>query len=99
MGAILGGIIGVLISSYIGDIVIGQLLDEEGCIWWWISQAFVSWLIDNARDLYRLYRINKRWAYYTILYGFLTYGYLRIGPITFYDGIGVGDPAGILEPV
>mgnify|MGYP001048094721 CR=1 FL=1 len=90
IGAVVGGILG-LIAEGAGVI----LQDEAGCIWFWVSISFVSWLINNA---WWLGPFLQNPALYPIAIAamqsaFLLYGYLRLGSGTIYDAVGAGNPA------
>jgi hypothetical protein len=105
-GAVIGGVVGALLGAILAPYTTRELADEKECIWWWVSQAFVKWLIDNAFSIYLTYRrfsmideyLGILAALFRILDGFLRYGYLRVGPITFYDAVGAGRPRPEPEP-
>lgn len=68
-------------------------LDEWDCIWWWISKAYVQWLINNAPYLYVLYfTLGPSYVIGYAMSAFLINGYLRVGSATFYDAVGAGNP-------
>jgi len=92
VGGAIGAIVGAVITGIIGAYLTGPLLDEHQCMWWWISNAFINWLIANAWWLYTLYAVNPALAVSIASSQFLSQGYLRIGPTTFYDAIGAGNP-------
>jgi len=92
VGAAIGAIVGTFITGIIGAYLTGPLLDEHQCMWWWISNAFIDWLSANAWWLYTIYAVNPALAVSIASSQFLTLGYLRIGPTTFYDAVGVGNP-------
>jgi len=93
-----GTLIGVVGGAVLGLIARGAgvvLKDEVGCIWFWVSISFVSWLIANA---YWLGPFLQNPALYpaalvAIESAFLLYGYLRLGSGTIYDAVGAGSPA------
>ena len=91
-GNVLAEIVGAVIASIIGSYLTGPLLDEHQCMWWWISNAFIDWLIANALWLYTLYAVNPALALSIVFSEFLSQGYLRIGPTTYYDAVGAGNP-------
>ena len=91
-GAVVGGITGIVLSASITYVFEVFLFDELRCIWWWISNCFVDWLIANLDWLGPLCVYNPAGAYTQILIGFQSYGYLRVGMVTFYDALGIGDP-------
>jgi hypothetical protein len=93
-GAAIGGVVGVvlgLIAAGAGVV----LKDECGCIWFWVSISFVSWLSDNAWWLGPFLEnpILAGIAIDAIGVAFALYGYLRIGNGTIYDAVGAGNPA------
>jgi len=91
-GAAIGGVVGVvlgLIAAGAGVV----LKDECGCIWFWVSISFVSWLSDNAWWLGPLCIVCPLLAQEEIMVAFLLYGYLRLGSGTIYDAVGAGNPA------
>jgi hypothetical protein len=108
--ALIGLAIGTMIDPGYGSaagtaagIVLGMIAsgagvvfkDECGCIWWWVSISFVTWLDDNAWWLVPLYLnpLTQSIAVDAITAAFLLYGYFRIGPTTIYDAVGAGSPA------
>ncbi len=45
-GAVIGGAVGIVLGAIAQGA--GVLLqDEEGCVWWWTSLAFLDWLSEN----------------------------------------------------
>jgi hypothetical protein len=92
VGGAIGAIVGAVITGIIGAYLTGPLLDEHQCMWWWISNAFIDWLSANAWWLYTLYAVNPALAVSIASSQFLTKGYLRIGPTTYYDAVGAGNP-------
>jgi hypothetical protein len=92
VGGAIGAIVGALITGIIGAYLTGPLLDEHQCMWWWISNAFIDWLSANAWWLYTIYAVNPALAVSIASSQFLSQGYLRIGPTTFYDAVGAGNP-------
>jgi hypothetical protein len=106
IGAAIGGVIGLLVSGPVGGVISAiagavivvvltwitdvVFLDELDCMWWWISQAYVQWLADNAGWLVALYLIYAPAVIVEATSAFLSCGYLRVGSATFYDAIGVG---------
>jgi len=92
VGGVIGAIVGAVITGIIGAYLTEPLLDEHQCMWWWISNAFINWLIANAWWLYRIYVVSPVLAVSIASSVFLTLGYLRIGPTTYYDAIGAGNP-------
>jgi hypothetical protein len=87
-GAIIGKAFGVFVK-YVAET---YFLDECGCIWWWVSVAFLNWCIDNAFTLWFHGCIDPAYAISLVVTNLYTTGYLRIGAITFLDTIGVGNP-------
>jgi hypothetical protein len=82
IGAIAGAAIGALIGVYLATVGGYILLDESGCMWAWISIAFINWVV------------NWWWlGAAAIAAAFLLYGYLRVGSLTIYDAVGAGSPS------
>lgn len=92
-GAVVGGFVGLtlgLIISVVGDTL---LLDERGCIWWWVSTFFVDWVIAYQDILYYYINTNPVMATILITIAFNGCGYFRAGLITLFDPLGIGAPA------
>jgi hypothetical protein len=77
VGAVVGAVIAVVLTWVTGAL----WLDEWDCIWWYTSNAFVSWCVNNWLAI-----IVGGTA--VVMAAFLLYGYLRVGTVTFYDAIG-----------
>ncbi|MEM2995877.1 MAG: hypothetical protein QXI91_07730, partial [Candidatus Bathyarchaeia archaeon] len=93
VGTIVGAAVGAVITAvlpWVGDVV---FLDEYDCMWWWVSEAYVQWLIDNASWLAALYFIYPHLAVAEAMSAFLSCGYLRVGSATFHDAVGAGNPS------
>jgi hypothetical protein len=98
VGGTYGGLIGTAAGAVLGWIASSAsviLQDEVGCIWFWVSISFVTWLTNNA---YWLGPFLQDSALYPIALAametaFLLYGYLRLGSTTIYDAVGAGSPA------
>jgi hypothetical protein len=91
-GAVVGAIVGAVFTSILTLIANWILLDEQGCIWWWTSRAFIQWLRDNALALAVLYSLSPSLAIAWAAGTFTSCGYLRVGSLTFADYIGAGNP-------
>jgi len=91
-GTIIGGIVTIVLAAYITYVVRAYFMDELECIWWWISNLFVDWLISNLDWLLPACQSEPAVAYGYMATYFASYGYLRIGCITFHDPLGVGNP-------
>lgn len=90
--SILVGVIELVIAYYLTQIINEYFLDEYGVIWWWLSLQFCSYIEANAETLAFYMGGNPSLAYSLILGAFSLYGYLRVGQVTFHDGIGAGNP-------
>jgi hypothetical protein len=88
---IVGTITGIVLYAIAAGAII-ELLDEAGCLWFWVSISFVDWLIDNAWWLGPLCIASPLLAQEEIMVAFLLYGYLRLGSATVYDAVGAGNP-------
>lgn len=88
-GAMAGAIVTLVLLAVI--VITGEfiLLDEDNCMWWWVSTAYVTWLLQNVGWLLSL---PLAVAEILAMAAFMSWGYLRIGNTTFYDAIGVGNP-------
>jgi hypothetical protein len=88
-GAIVGGAVGLAIGLIISVVADELLLDERGCIWWWISEDFLDWVVAN-QDLLLYYIINNPvTATILITTVFNICGYSRVGLVTLFDAIEV----------
>lgn len=107
IGAFIGSIIGSLFGSPITTALcagLGALFasimyngvtwkDENGCIWYEISEIFLYWLYSNFDWLVMTYLLFGETAFIGIVVGnFYVLGYLRVGEEPFHDGIGAGSP-------
>ena len=97
-GAVIGGATGVVLVIILTWVPLEFFLDEWNCIWWWISITFMDWLTANAWWLGLKCLTNPSGAQNDILYAFLSYGYLRVGSVTFYDAVGAGNPVYVNLP-
>ncbi len=88
-GAALGAVIGGVIGLIIGILSAVILLDESSAMWWWGSHAFNYWLGINAPWL--VFQPTLIQTYY-ITNAMLTYGYIRLGSVTYLDAVGAGIP-------
>jgi hypothetical protein len=68
------------------------ILDEESCLWFWISQFFVNWLYQNQWYLLFLADINPVAAVTLLESAFYGANYFRIGSLQFVDSLGIGQP-------
>ena len=91
-GSVIGCIIGGVLGIYVTAVIEAYVMDELGCIWWWIGSYFWDWLIANAEWLGGLALLNPTMAEDCIIECFNDWGYIRIGAITFGNNIGIGDP-------
>jgi hypothetical protein len=82
VGAVAGAAIGALIGVYLAASGSFILLDESGCLWSWVSTAFINWVVS-------WYWLGPA----AIAAAFLLYGYLRVGSLTIYDAVGAGSPS------
>ena len=88
-GAVLvGGITGLVLAAALNIVIDYYFVDERGCIWWWVNESFVDWIRDNLDWLVA----HLDLAYTMIAIAFTSYGYLRVGMVTFHDAIGKGKP-------
>ena len=85
-------LITTFLASVIGSYIAGPMKDEYGCIWFWVSKSFLIWLAQHLATIISLYLVNPSVGLAYMLSGFLSVGYLRIGPTTYYDAIGAGNP-------
>ena len=92
MAALVGGVAGLALASFIQMVIDYYFVDERSCIWFWVSAAFVGWLMANLSWLGPLCQSNPAVGYSEILNGFLWYGYLRVGMVTFYNALGIPGP-------
>jgi hypothetical protein len=93
-----GALIGAVAGAIMGAVTAGYMVvirDEIGCIWWWTSVSFMSWLEDNSWWLgpALLSPLTEYIAIAAIEATFILDGYLRIGDTTIYDAVGAGSPA------
>jgi hypothetical protein len=88
-GAAAGVIIGTLYGVYLWYFYGYQVQDEDLNIWWWQSLPFIHWVSDNAWYIAAL----GQYALPFVEYEFLTSGYIRIGSWTFFNALGISDPA------
>ncbi len=91
-GALAGAAIGIFLGAFVSGSA-EVIKDEVGCVWWWLSISFVDWVKANMWWLGPLVNLHPATFLTVVTSAFLLYGYLRIGPITFYDAIGAGNPA------
>jgi hypothetical protein len=89
IGALIGAVIAIILSWASNKL----WLDEEGCLWFWVSKSWVKWLGDNAWWLAILYLTSATLAISLVLKEFCTSGYLRVGTVTYADFIGAGNPS------
>lgn len=89
---VVGGMVGLVLGSVLTWVAHVYFLDECNCIWWWISTLFMDWLTENAWWLTIKCITNPSEAQTDIMSAFLGGGYLRVGSVTFYDAVGVGNP-------
>jgi len=89
MATVVGTLTGLALGSLIDVIIDYYFVDERGCIWWWISWLFVYYLQQN---LPYLSSANAEIAIAAIVGAFISYGYFRIGMVTFNDPMGIGSP-------
>lgn len=94
----LGVIVGIVVTAVIYNWENSALLDEDDCLWWWISQAYINWVNSNEWTLLFELATDPAWAAYDMLQAFYSMGYLRVGSITFYDAIGIGSPSPPPDP-
>ena len=92
-GDIIGAMVAILVSGFIYDWESSWLLDEAGCIWWWFSESFTNWVDSNEWTLLFEFALDPAWAAADLLSVFYSMGYIRAGSVTFYDGIGAGNPS------
>jgi hypothetical protein len=94
IGVAIGGLAGAIIALVLLAVIVitGEfvLLDEEQCTWWWVSTAYVQWVLQNVGWLLSL---PLAIATFVAMASFISRGYLRIGNTTFFDAIGAGRPA------
>ena len=86
----IAAVIGAVFGFYFGYATQAILGDEEGCIWWWESRAYVDWLAANGWWIWFFSIIGGANAF--VWAAFVLYGYLRIGSVTFYDAVYAGSP-------
>ncbi|MEM3011073.1 MAG: hypothetical protein QXE76_04620 [Candidatus Bathyarchaeia archaeon] len=86
-------IITAVVSAVLGWYVNRNWLDEDSCLWFWVSRQFVQWLGDNAWWLAILWLISPVDAVAAVMAAFLSCGYLRVGSLTYYDAVGAGNPS------
>ena len=89
---VVGGVTGLALMSLIPVVIDYYFVDERGCIWFWVSDQFVDWLIANLSWLGPLCQSNPAVGYGQILIAFVNYGYLRVGSVTFHDALGIVGP-------
>jgi len=92
VGAVVGGGVGLALGILITVVANDLLLDERGCIWWWISEDFLDWVELYADTLYYLIINDPITATILITTVFSNCGYFRAGLITLFDPIGIGNP-------
>jgi hypothetical protein len=95
---VVGLVVGVVLAIYIG--YTGEdMLDECGCVWWWTSISFITWLLQNQGLIATYYLINPASAIALVLAFFMMQGYLMVGNTLFYDAVGAGRPIPPSDPV
>ena len=92
---IIGGLIAAAFDIVINYIDSSNFLDEDGCLWFWISSQFFAWLGQEVADF-----VANWWDpfYYS---NFITqvsqelwsFPYLRIGDYTYFNSENLNDPA------
>lgn len=92
-GAAVVSVAGVVVGQVLGCVLAELWLDEESCIWWWISNAFLDWVLSNCWTIAALFVINPVLAIGFMMDAFLVCGYLRVGSVTFYDAIAEEEPS------
>jgi len=92
-GAIVGAVAGAVAGVVLGWVLAELWLDEQSCIWWWVSNAFLQWVLGNCWTIAALVALSPILAIEFMMGGFLVYGYLRVGSVTFYDAIARGNPS------
>lgn len=82
IGTAAGAVIAIFVGGVLAAVGSYILLDESGCMWFWISTAFLNW-------------ISVWWALgpIAIAAAFALYGYLRVGSLTLGDAVGAGSPS------
>ena len=90
LAQIVGGLAGIVISTYIGMVLDWYFVDERGCMWWSIGKLFTAYLEANLPYLGN--PLYKEAALSAILSAWITWGYLRVGTVTFWDAFGKGGP-------
>ena len=90
--ALVGGIAGIALATFIQMVIDYYFVDERGCIWFWVSVQFVNWVRANLSWLGPLCNRDPATGLAQILIGFVSYGYLRVGMLTFHDALGIVGP-------
>lgn len=98
-GTVVGAIMGAVLGIYLLYVREYYMVDEKGCVWWWVSSSFIGWLVQCAPMLVALYIISPGLAISMTAGAFASQGYLLVGTIRFYDAIGQGWPTPPSDPV
>jgi len=93
LAIVVGGAVGLALGLLMTFVANKLLLDEGGCIWWWMSKSFVDWIVANKDMLYAFINNNPIGAGILITQVFNSCGYCRVGAIALFDAIGVGSPS------
>lgn len=86
IGQLIGDAINLVVSSYIS----GTTIDEDGCAWFWIGQAFYNNL--EQQNWQNLLTDPLGTVIDIILDFFDSNAYLRVGSVTYVNNLGVPSP-------
>lgn len=87
--SLVGGLAGLVITSFLTRVIDFYFVDERGCIWFWLSNEFISYLMYSMDYLAS---VLEEYALALITSAFLFYGYLGVGKVVMHDPLGIGKP-------